>query len=300
MRVVTDAEVAALLTPAVAVDAARRAVVDSWHGSLISPSRFHAEAGAVNLVFTVGGYADGPAGFRAYGTWPGASDQLVAVWSAAGELQVVVVGEQLGIRRTGALGAVAADVLARADARVVGVIGSGRQAWSQLWALASVRPVGAVRVFSPAREHRERYARLAGRELRLDAEAVGCPKDAVTGTDIVVLATASAIPVIESDWVSDGTHVTTLGPKLASAHETPPALADRARVLASDSPAQAAAYGEPFFTGRALVHLGSLLDGTATGRADPGDITVYCSTGLAGSEVVIAQALADLLAETRG
>jgi alanine dehydrogenase len=298
VRVITDADVIALLTPVVAVAAARRALLDSWQGRLKSPPRLYAEAGAVHMAFTVGGYAAGPAGFRAYGSWPGSSDQLVTVWSPAGELRVVVVGEELGIRRTGALGAVAADALARSEARAVGVVGSGPQAWSQLWALEAVRPIGAVRVFSPNPEHRERYAERARRDLHLDAEAVGCPKDAVKGADIVILATGSTTPVIESDWVSSGAHVTTVGPKRSSAHETPPALVDRAQVAASDSPAQAAAGDEAFFTDRALIHLGSLLDGTATGRTDRQDITVYCSTGLAGSEVVTAQALADLLTGT--
>lgn len=294
MLVITDADITRALTPEISVRAARRALLDSWRGHLASPPRVSADAGAGPLTFTVGGYADGPVGFRAYGDWPGVSDQLVALWSG-GELVAVVVGKQLGICRTGALGAVAADVLARPEARTVGVIGSGRQAWSQLWALTAVRPIRSVRVFSPDAGHRERFAGVVRTELHLDASAVGTAKQAVEGADVVVLATSSVSPVIDADWVKPGTHVTTVGPKWSSASETPPALAASAAVLASDSPAQAAAYGEPFFTDRPLVHLGSLLDGAASGRGSPADITLYCSTGLAGSEVVIAQVLADSL-----
>lgn len=295
MLVVNDADVGRALTPEVAVQAARRALLDSWQGRLASPPRVSADAGAARLTFTVGGYAEGPVGFRTYGTWPGASDQLVAVWSGGGELAAVVVGEELGIRRTGALGAVAADALARPDARSVAVIGSGAQAWSQLWALTAVRPIEPVCVFSPDSGHRERFAARARRELNLDISAVGSAREAVDGADIVVLATRSASPVIDADWVSPGAHVATVGPKWSSACETPPALAARAAVVASDSPDQAVHYDEPFFTDRALVHVGALLDGTGAGRVSPNDITLYCSTGLAGSEVVIAHALADLL-----
>jgi len=85
--------------------------------------------------------------------------------------------------------------------------------------------------------------------------------------------------------------VNTVGPKTRSAHETPPALADTAAVVVSDSPAQASAYGEPFFTSRPLVHLGGLLAGDELGRQLDSDITLYCSTGLAGSEVIVADAL---------
>ena len=73
-----------------------------------------------------------PTGFRAYRAGTPAGDQLVAVWEADGTLSAVVVGEQLGACRTGALGAVAADALANPDAGTVAVIGSGLQAWTQL------------------------------------------------------------------------------------------------------------------------------------------------------------------------
>jgi alanine dehydrogenase len=296
LRVITDAEVVSALTPAMAVDAARQAVLDSWHGRLTSPPRLSADAGAAQLTFTVGGSPAGPVGFRVYGSWPGRSDQLVAVWSGTGELDGLVVGQQLGILRTGALGAVAADVLARPGAGSVAVIGSGAQAWSQLWALTAVRPIAAVCVFSPDSGHRERFAARARSELRLDASAVGTAKDAVAGSDIIVLATRSASPVIDAGWVRPGAHVATVGPKWSSACETPPALAAGAAVVACDSPEQAALYQEPFFTDRALLHLGALLDSTARGRVSNDDITLYCSTGLAGSEVVIAHALIDRLA----
>jgi len=291
----TEEDVQTRLTPGLAVQAARRAVLDSWHGWLSSPARVRAELGTADLVFTVGGYRDGPVGFRVYGKWPGASDQLVVVWSPGGEIRALVVGSELGIRRTGALGAVAADALARADARTVAVIGSGRQAWSQLWALTAVREIAGVRVFSPDQLHREAYADRARRELGLDGTAVDGPRQAVDGADIVVLATRSATAVIQAEWISDGSHVATVGPKLLSAHETPPGLADRAGVVVSDSPDQARAYGERFFTERTLVHLGAVLDGSAAGRAGPADVTMYCSTGLAGSEVVIADALTDAI-----
>lgn len=83
----------------------------------------------------------------------------------------------------------------------------------------------------------------------------------------------------------------TVGPKAASAHEAPPELADRANVVVSDSPEQASAHGKPFFVERPLIHLGAVLCGDVAGRGGDDEITLYCSTGLAGSEVVIASAL---------
>lgn len=290
MKVLFDDDVRAMRAID-AVGAARRALVDAYRGELAAPPRLHADLGDNALVFTAGGYAGGLVGFRVYGLWPGNSDQAVLVWGGDGRLEGCVVGRELGARRTGALGGVAVDALARADASVVGIVGNGAQAWTQLWAISAVRPLRAVRVFSPTRENRETFARRAAAELELNAVACDTADEAVIGADLVVLATRSEQPVIEAGWIRPGTHVNTIGPKLASAHETPPELADAADVLVSDSPEQAIAYGTAFFTRRALTHLGAVVAGDQPGRTSEDDVTLYCSTGLAGSELVLADAL---------
>jgi ornithine cyclodeaminase/alanine dehydrogenase-like protein (mu-crystallin family) len=290
-RLLSDEDVRARLTPETAVEGARTALVDAHRGDLQAPPRVHAELGARSLVFTVGGLADGTAGFRVYQTGVDDADQAVLVWGPDGGLAGCIVGTELGAARTGALGAAAVDALARSDAEVVGVVGSGRQAWTQLWAATAVRRIAEVRVFSPTEAHRERFAERARDELGLAASAVGASRDAVDGADVVIFATRSETPVIEAGWVSPGAHVNTVGPKAAGACETPPDVAEAAAIVVSDSPAQAAAYGAPFFTSRELVHLGAVIAGEATGRTSDSDITLYASTGLAGSEVVIARRL---------
>jgi alanine dehydrogenase len=297
VQVLFDDDVRARLGAAAAVAAARRAVVDAYRGALAAPPRLRADFGENSLVFTAGGYMDGALGFRVYGLWPGESDQAVLVWSRDGRLEGCVVGSELGARRTGALGGVAVDALARANASILGIVGSGRQAWAQLWAIAAVRKLSAVRIFSPTRTHRERFAERAQAELGLGATASATPEEVVADADIVVLATRAERPVVEAGWIGDGTHVSTVGPKFASAHETPPELAARARSVVSDSPAQAAAYDEPFFTPRPLTDLGAVVAGDDDGRTSDDDVTLYCSTGLAGSEVVLAETLLQL---TRG
>jgi alanine dehydrogenase len=151
-----DDDVKAQLMPAAAVAAVRTALVDAHRALLVAPARLHAGVGATELVFTAGGYAAGIVGARVYGTWPGDSDQTVLVWGPDGRLIGCVAGAELGVRRTGALGAAAADALARPDASVVGIVGRSRgpQAWAQLWALTAVRRLAEVRVFSPNPEHR--------------------------------------------------------------------------------------------------------------------------------------------------
>ena len=291
MKVLLDADVRSQLDAAEALEAARRALIDAYRGRLAAPPRLHAELGENGLVFTVGGYVDGPVGFRVYGLWPGDSDQAVLVWDGTGRLSGCVVGNELGARRTGALGGAAVDALARPDSATVGIVGSGVQAWTQLWAISAARSLSSVRIFSPTSDNREAFAGRALAELGLSAVACDTAQDAVADADIVVLATRAERPVVDAAWIRPGAHVNTVGPKLASAHETPTKLADAAAVVVTDSPDQAAGYGEPFFTSRPLTHLGAVLAGDAPGRADDRDITLYCSTGLAGSEVVVAETL---------
>ena len=117
-------------------------------------------------------------------------------------------------------------------------------------------------------------------------------RDAVRGRNVVVVATYSAVPVLDAGWIDAGTHVTTLGPKTVSRHEVPAGLADRAAVVLTDSVAQAAGYPEPhLFPVERMVGLGAVLAGAATGRTAPDQITVFCSVGLAGTEVAVAAAL---------
>ncbi|MFI0213537.1 ornithine cyclodeaminase family protein [Streptomyces lydicus] len=300
-----DAEVRARLTPAMATAAVRHALLEHQAGRLAAPPRVHAGLGGGELVFTVGALADegaqgvaGVHGFRAYGTADRAGEQLVAVWdSASGRLTAVVHGQELGPRRTGAIGAVAVEALARPGGPAgcrLGLIGTGPQGWAQLWALsasASHRPA-EVAVFGRRRERAERFAARVREELGLAARAVDSARAAVQGSEVVIVATNSPTPVLEADWVAPGTHLSTLGPKSTTHYEIPPELAERAAVIATDSPAQAGSYGTDHLLGPTpLTALGAVLAGTAPGRGGRDAITLFSSVGLAGTEVAVAAAL---------
>ncbi|MEV0402497.1 NAD(P)-binding domain-containing protein [Actinoallomurus sp. NPDC050550] len=162
-----------------------------------------------------------------------------------GELRALVHGDELGIRRTGEIGAVAIDTAARPGPLRVGLIGSGRQAWAQLWALCAVRPVEQVVVASRRKEHADTFTERFTQELGIPARTAATAEEAVREQDVVIVATDSATPVLDVSWISAGTHVTTLGPKTISRHEVPSTLADRADIIFTDSRTKAAGYGEP-------------------------------------------------------
>jgi ornithine cyclodeaminase len=289
--VLDDAEVGRRLDAATAVDLMRRALVASHHGDLVGPPRVH----AAGVAFTVGRMPGRWYGYRSYDVEVG-GDQLVAVYGEPdGRLAGVAVGSLLGALRTGALGGAAADAMARADATTAGVVGAGRQAWTQLWAVAAVRRLTDVAVFGRTAERRDGFVDRARVELGVPARAVASVEEAVTGRDIVVLATSASTPVVRAEWIAPGTAVTTVGPKQVGRAEFGPDLPDRADLIVTDSPAQLDAYDPPaLLAGSAAVPLGAVLAGERPGRVTAGQVTLYASVGLAGTEPFLLAHLAGL------
>jgi alanine dehydrogenase len=111
--------------------------------------------------------------------------------------------------RVGATTAPAVDEIAREDARTLGLFGTGKQARSALEAIATVRPIDRVNVFSPHPEHREAFARETSRG-GLTVTAVAEPRRVVAGADVVCCATAAMKPVLDGDWLEGGQLVVTI------------------------------------------------------------------------------------------
>jgi ornithine cyclodeaminase/alanine dehydrogenase-like protein (mu-crystallin family) len=139
----------------------------------------------------------------------------------------------LGQIRTGAASGYATDVLAAPDASTLTIIGSGFQAQSQFDAIREVRAIKSVRVWSRNEEKREKFAKLLG------ATACATAEDALRGADIVATATSSKDPVLESNWISAGTHTNAMGSNQAQRRELPSELIARAQLIAVDSIEQA-------------------------------------------------------------
>ena len=106
--------------------------------------------------------------------------------------------------RVGATTGVAVRALARTDAKVVALFGSGNEATRNLEAICAVRPIETVRVFSPTREHREHFAKEMTEYLHVDVRAVDGPEAAIDGADIVMCATNSSQPVFDGSGLVPG------------------------------------------------------------------------------------------------
>ena len=196
-------------------------------------------------------------------------------------------GRYITEARTAAVSAVSARHLARADASVLAMIGSGVQAHSHLEALPLVRDFHEIRVWSPTRARLEAFvSRTAGR-----ARAAASAEEAVRGADVIVLATNSATPVIEDAWVAPGAHVIAVGACIPTQHEVPPALMARSRIVVDSRAAALVESGDLILSHsqqRIHAELGEIAAGTKPGRTNGEQITLFKSLGLAIEDLVSA------------
>ena len=112
--------------------------------------------------------------------------------------------------RVGATSAVASKYLARKDAKVMGLLGSGEQAKTQVTAHLCVRPLSKVKVFSPTKANREKFAKEMSAQTGVEVLAVNSAEEAIRSSDIVTAATNTVDPVIQGKWVEPGAHLNSI------------------------------------------------------------------------------------------
>ncbi|HSJ52994.1 MAG TPA: ornithine cyclodeaminase family protein [Anaerolineae bacterium] len=301
VQILTDLDLTRLLTVEKMVSTMEQALEAHAAGSLIAPPRFSIDTPRGGLVFTAGAETERAKvlGFRVYDTFASASPdrtQLVAVYdSETGGFRGLVVGILLGALRTAAINAVAIKHMARPDARILGVLGSGFQARRQVQLALAVRPFEEVRVYSPTASHTDAFAAEMSASLNIPVIPGESAEDVVRRADVLIAATTSPTPVFEPGWLRRGTHINTIGPKFQDMHELSPEVARRSAVVATDSLEQVDEYPRPFFLADTpdrdrMVELGDIVAGQEPGRTSPDDVTLFCSVGLAGTEVLLADA----------
>jgi alanine dehydrogenase len=189
----------------------------------------------------------------------------------------------LGQIRTGAASGYATDVLARSDASVLAIIGSGFQARTQLEAMRTVRNLKDVRVWSRSEEKRREFAAQTG------ARATASAGEAVRGADIVVTATWAKDPVIEAAWISKGTHINAMGSNQPQRRELPSDLMAMADLIAVDSIEGAKVESGDLLLAPVDWNDPRIVDLAKLGRRPEGNpITIFKSNGLGVEDVAAA------------
>jgi alanine dehydrogenase len=198
-----------------------------------------------------------------------------------GEPLVTMDGRLITEVRTAAVSAVATDRLAKADASVLALIGSGVQARSHLEALRLVRDFREVRVWSP---HRARaFAEEHGVVAAASAE------EAVRGADVVVTATTSPTSVLFGDWLSPGTHINAVGAPRPDWRELDDEALRHAKVYVDSREAAQKESGDVIAAGEIVAEIGEVAAGTRPGRRSEEEVTLFKSLGLAVEDVATAE-----------
>ncbi len=201
--------------------------------------------------------------------------------------------------RTAAVSAAATDALALRDAGDLALIGSGTQARTHLAAMATVRTLRRVRVWSRTHANAERFARDEGARHGVPIEVSASAEEAVRGADLVCTTTSAREPVVLGRWLADGVHINAVGACFAANRELDGAAVARARLFTDRRESCLAEAGD-FRLARAegaivdshlLGELGDVFLGRVPGRLAPGDVTLFESLGLAVEDLACAHFL---------
>ena len=205
---------------------------------------------------------------------------IVMLKPETGEPLAVMDGRLITEMRTAAASAVATERLARTHASVLGILGSGVQAKSHLAALRHIRSFNDVRVWSPrnAPAFAERHK----------VKAVNSAEDAVRGADVVVVAVSSTTPVLQGRWLSPGTHVNAIGATRPDWRELDDDLVTTARVFVDSREAATRESGDVIAARSEVTEIGAVVSGTAQGRRNDQEITLFKSVGVAVEDVAAA------------
>ncbi len=288
------------INPGLAVNAIEEVFLKFEQDEFLSPPRHYFKNDNGAIAFTIGGNKnEGVLGFRVYDTFNTDinHEQFVTVYdSVSGKLKGLVFGDYIGALRTGAIGGVAIKYLSNPDSETLGLIGTGLQAKTQLLAACAVRNIKKIKVFSRSEENRINFVNEMSKRVGIEIEAVSSSEEAVKKLDIVIAATTSGKPVFDAEWLSKGSHVTSVGPKFLERHELDPKVAANSNEIYTDSIKQLKGYPAPHFLSETKYYdeikpLSPLISGKSAYRWSPDSISLFLSVGLSGTEPTIANLL---------
>ena len=287
-------------------DVMRQALADLARGQIQQPLRTVVRPrDAAGFMGLMPAYSPDGYGLKAICVTPGnpavgkdAHQGGVMLFAAdTGEPLALVNASAITEIRTAAVSAVATGLLARPGAAELAIIGTGVQGRAHAHALAATRPLTGIRMTGRDVARARKVAAELAEALGLPVTAAGSVPEAVDGAGIVVTATSSAQAVLRREWLAAGSHVNAVGACLPHAREIDTATMAEAAVFADSRESVRSESGDYLLAAQegadnpVRAELGELLTGTASGRADDGEITVFESLGLAAEDLAAASYL---------
>ena len=316
-RLLTEQHVHALLPMADLIPAMESALAKFSSGEVLQPVRTVLTVGPTKAYYgLMPAYIPAPASMGAklvtvFGEnhkqgLPSHLATILLLDPETGSLVALMDGRYITEARTAAVSAVSARFLAKAEASTLGLIGSGVQARSHLEALQHVRQLQEVRVWSPRQQSREQFIADMSPRVGIPIHPAPSAEAAVKGADLIVLATASKTPVLESGWVAPGAHVMCVGACRPDQREMAPALVKRGRLYVDSRAAALVESGDVvmnikdglFDATHLRGEIGELVLGRVKGRESDAEVTIFKSLGMAVEDVVAADLVLRRATET--
>jgi ornithine cyclodeaminase/alanine dehydrogenase-like protein (mu-crystallin family) len=310
VRYLSEADIRAVLTMPIAIDRVERAFIDRAHGKAFDIPRrrtrqpgghLHILQGAAPEINTIG--------FKAYYLRPDRSRTFLVhlINHAEGNLEAMLEGDWMGQMRTGAATGVAARYLAREDASVVGLFGSGRHAVTQLEAVCAVRRITEVKVFGRNVERLHSFCDEMSKKVNTVVRPATSREEAVRGSDIIVIMTRSDEPLFDGAWLEPGQFISATGANALNRREVDLTTVKRADVIAVDSVEVAMGECGDLLAGvetgiiywENIPTLGDIIIGRRPGRTSAQQITLYESHGMGLQDLYTGRRVLEL-ASARG
>jgi alanine dehydrogenase len=281
-----EEEVRSLLRMEELIPAMADALRDLSAGKVVQPMRLVLPVAAHKGFFAVMPASGGALGAKLVTFYPENKGvhthhaMIVLFRPETGEPLVTMDGRLITEMRTAAVSAVATDALARGDASILAILGSGVQARSHLEALRIVREFREVRVWSP--RNSSEFAR------RFGVTATASAEEAARGADVIVVATASTTPVLMGRWLSPGTHINAVGATRPNWRELDDDVVRKARIYVESREAAMKESGDVIAAGQIFAEIGEVVAGSKNGRQSGEEITLFKSVGVAVEDIVAA------------
>jgi ornithine cyclodeaminase/alanine dehydrogenase-like protein (mu-crystallin family) len=244
--------------------------------------------------------ADQTAGFLAmkqYTFVRGKMRFLVPLYEiSSGDLVAMIEADYMGQLRTGAASGVATKYLARRDASVAAIIGTGGQARTQLEAIAAVRKLSSARVYGRNADRRKQFAQEMSQRIGAPVEPANSSSKAVRGAHIICTATTASQPVLHGADIASGMHINAIGANHAYKRELDEEAVSRADVIVVDSIEQSRQEaGDLIIAFKAnesrwagVKELSSVVAGKVSGRTRDTEVTLFKSNGIASWDLAVA------------
>jgi alanine dehydrogenase len=303
----TEADVTDLGDMRVAIEAIEEAFRQFGGGAAGNVPRARVKMPGVVLhsMSAAAGYL-GVVGWKIYTTTRGGAQFLVGLNDAAtGRLEALIEADRLGQLRTGATTGVAVEWLADPMAKEVGIFGAGRQARTQLEAVAAMRQLSVAYVYSRTEQNRCRFADEMSARLGIEVRPVDRPQQAAGDLPIVVTSTSSPAPVFDGMDLAEGTLVCAVGNNWPTRAEIDANVVRRADNIVCDSvkasQIEAGDFNESLLSGvfdwSRAVDLADVVNARAVGRSTRQSIVLFKSVGLAIEDVALGAKILELARE---